>query len=237
MIFMFILFGMVGCSSNTKSEERLKEEIKKELAVEMAKEQAAQKEQNTPTQQPTKSEQPALNSSAQPGSQGAVNTASLLKEYEANKEYKYDIDGDGQVDNFKIETDNMDYYNLIINGQKFKLPELEELIDPYLVRGKYRLTQIADYNRYAFTIISAFPPASDEVYFYEYEKRSELTQIGYATTDNINGKSIFNNEITYLTYNQVKFGSKTFIFSDFRQDAAPMAGTEEPEKLLGVCNS
>lgn len=249
VIVLLTLPGFVGCSSNTKSEAQLKEEIKKELAAEIAKEKedAAQKEQNADKEQAASKEQPAQQQqnagqkqpaagtqpsqqNSQGGNQETANAPSLLKEYHVNYEYKYDIDGDGGIDTFNIMTDNMNKLNLVVNsgGYEKKLP-LEGLT-PELVFDKYKLTRIADYNRYAFTIYVASPPNEQEIYFYEFVKRSELMEIGRIVNDNVavNG-DFFDYDFHALTYNSVALGQSSLQFSDYRQEFR--AGEEEPENL------
>ncbi|MTI84844.1 MAG: hypothetical protein FH756_13330 [Firmicutes bacterium] len=126
IIALLTLSGIIGCASNTKSEAELKEEIKKELAAEMAKEQAVQNEQadkdqapskeqlaqqqNPQKEQPSKASQSPEQNTSKANQQNTRNTPSLLAEYQANKEYQYDINGDGRTETFKIDTDNMNYY-------------------------------------------------------------------------------------------------------------------------------
>lgn len=245
VIALLTLSGFVGCSSNTKSEADLKEEIKKELAAEMAKEQAAKNEESAAKESAASKEQPAQKQQniQQPapggqstqqkppqGSQEPANAPSLLKEYEVNKEYKYDIDGDGGVDTFKIETDGTNYLNLVVNSWGYEKKLRLEGLTPELVFYKYKLTRIADNNRYAFTIYAASPPNDQDIYFYEFVKRSELMEIGRIVNDNVavNG-DFFDYDFKRLTYNSVALGQSSLQFSDYTQEFR--AGEEEAENL------
>lgn len=255
LVILLILSVSVGCSSNTKSEEELKEEIKKELAEEMAKEQAAkneqnaakeqgpskeqpaQQQQNTGQEQPAAGTQPAQQNTSQTGSQETANAPSLLKEYEVNKEYKYDIDGDGGVDTFKIESDGINYINLVVNSWGYENKLSLEGLSPELVFHKYKLTRIADYNRYAFTIYVASPPNDQDIYFYEFIKRSELMEIGRIVNENVavNG-DFFDYDFHALTYNSVALGQSSLQFSDYREEVRAGEEEQENQKLSGFRN-
>jgi len=128
-----------------------------------------------------------------------------LDYYEANIEYEYDLDGDQTSEKFQIETDNMNYYNLIIDEEKYSLDSLS----PDLVFFRYKLTQFDDNDQFAITVFVASPPNEEEVHFYEYDSNSSLKQTGAITSAS---NDLFDREINYLSHERVDFDGTSFSF-------------------------
>lgn len=192
VLVLIILTSLTGCSSNKKSEEEMKAQIKEELKAEMAMEQAQKDNSST--------------SSSDTANDTANDKVELLEMYEVNKEYKYDLDGNEVVDTFSIDTDNMNYFDIIIGEEKYSLNDFI----PELVFNKFKLTKMDDSNRYALTFFVASPPNEQEVYFYEFAEGSGLNKIGVVTSSITSGNELFDYDIKYLSYDQVKIGDDTF---------------------------
>lgn len=167
--------------------------------------------------------------------------------YVINKEYKYDLDGDQNIDTFSLETDGSNYANLFINEWRYSAA-LEGLF-PELLYKEYKLQKINGSNKYAIALYVASPPNDYKVYFYEYEDKGydksdsdkkeaeELKAIGVATIDlglfNWDYNEFVNAEVN-LSRTEAVIGGERFIIKaeaeaqkEEVQDEQDASGTEQ----------
>ena len=136
----------------------------------------------------------------QPGLSVSTTPAS---EYEVNKEYRFDFEGKGTADTLLVDTDDLNHFDVIINGVKYSIDS-----DPQLVYFKYKLTEIGESGRYALTFFAAAPPHEEKIAFYEYTISSGLDKIGDIHTVYTEGIDLFNADINDLTYNSVNINNQ-----------------------------
>lgn len=170
------------------------------------------------------SSQPAQgsNTSNNTNTSNNINTGStaakpvLLSSYDVNKEYRYDLDNDGNVDTFTVVND-LYWLKVVLNGYEHTSlydPEKTEyelfsiVINKELVFNKYKLVKCSEDNQYHIAMFVADPPNNNEVYFFKVDS-DRITKIGVA-----NGTAdLFNADIQSLSHTQAVIGGKTYRFS------------------------
>lgn len=128
-------------------------------------------------------------------------------EYKFNKEYRFDMEGRETVDTFFVDTDSLNYFDVIVNGEKYSL---SSHFLPELIYFTYRLTEFGDSGRHVFTFFIAVPPSGSEVVFYEYSISSGLEKIGTVYIDDYS--NLFYAHIKDLTYNSVSINNQVHKF-------------------------